>query len=88
MTEQPEAYELINSLLNLSGVKVVGIIDSPANNKITIQVESTQSPINCRQCGKPTRPHGSARTVTLRPAKKPILKSHPDEAVVMTVMAA
>ena len=66
MTEQPEAYELFNSLLNLSGVKVVGIIDSPTKNKITIQLESIQGPINCRQCGQPTKPHGSARTVTLR----------------------
>jgi transposase len=47
-------------------MKVVGIVDSPKNNKVTISVESSQGPINCRQSGKPTKPLGYGRTVTLR----------------------
>lgn len=53
-------------VLGLSDVVVEDIKIDLAARKIRIRVKSTKEEILCRQCGRPTKPHGLGRPLTLR----------------------
>jgi len=55
------ALNITAELLGLSDVKVLDVRTNLSASEIIIAVESTRRYILCRQCGQPTKPHGSGR---------------------------
>ena len=56
--------DFITDLLNLPNVNVLNIVNKP--DAVYIQVESTETNIPCRVCGKPTKSKGLGQEVKLR----------------------
>ncbi len=52
-------------LLNLEDIEIVETVIT-SDNAIIIRVQSTKEEIQCRVCGRPTKPYGKGRTLKLQ----------------------
>lgn len=61
-----QAITIPAEVLGLSDVEIETVTTDLRARQITIRVVSTKEEILCRQCNRPTKPHGRGRLLRLR----------------------
>src|SRR5437660_11399262 len=58
-------FSVFKELLGLPDIKILQLEDKKSDGYL-IRVKNIKTKILCRQCGKPTQPYGTGRTISLR----------------------